>query len=221
MTRMTVMTVLEELTAITNTQIPKIPGDEFWVQLVRTVAALSDADWTGMSKPAKDWTNAGVHALKGREGYEIVPLELPKPDAPPEPDPVVEEKAAAAEKPADIEPPPAPPPIERRKIGRPPKAEGEPSKRRARSFKRGRCYCFAMYLLQRDGGLGGKGAPELAEEYNAAQNNEKLQVSDRTASVLLYDILATLRVLRDLDLFDHVIVEEIPKQDIVPGGSAP
>ena len=217
---MTRMTVLEELAAITNTQIPDKPGGEFWENLVRTVAGLPDCDWTAISKPAKDWANDGVHALKGRDGYEIVPLELPKPDAPPAPDPVVEEAAAAAEKSADIERPPPPLPVERGRIGRPPLSEGEPSKRRARSFKRGRCYCFAMYLVQRDGGLGGKGAPELAAEYNAGQNNEKLQVSDRTASVLLYDILATLRVLRDLDLFDHVIVEGIPKQDIVEGGSA-
>ncbi len=218
---MTRMTVLDELAAITNTQIPDKPGGEFWEVLVRTGAALGDSDWSQLSKDAKSWLNIGVYALKGREGYEIVPLELPEPDSPPAPDPVVEEAAAAAEKPADIEPPPRPPPVERGRIGRPPKAEGEPSKRRARSFKRGRCYCFAMYLVQRDGGLGGKGAPELAQEYNAGQKNEKLQVSDRTASVLLYDILATLRVLRDLDLFDHVIVEEIPKQDIVQGGSAP
>lgn len=212
------MTVLDELAAITNTQIPDKPGVEFWEQLVRTGAALGDSDWSKLSKDAKSWLNTGVYALKGREGYEIVPLELTKQTAP---DPVVEEDDAAAEKPTKIEPPPPPTPVERGRVGRPPKAEGEPSKRRARSFKRGRCYCFAAYLVQRDGGLSGKGAPELAAEYNAQQSNEKLQVSDRTASVLLYDILATLRVLRDLELFDHVIVDEIPKQEIVPGGSAP
>lgn len=214
---MTRMGVLDELTAITNTEMPDHPSGAFWEQLVRTCAALGDSDWTALSKPAKDWLNEGVHALKGVPGHEIVPLELPtKGD---QTDPAEAESDAAAEEPTEIQPPPAPP--ERPKRGRPALAPGQPSKRRALSFKTGRCYYFAAHLLRREGGLGGMRAPELASEYNGSQANEKLRVSDRTASVLLYDLLATLRVLRDLDQHAHVIVAEIPKHELSQGQASP
>lgn len=213
------MAVLVELLEVTDTQLPENPDGEFWIELVRAGAKLGDAEWARLSKPAKTWMNDGVFCLKKRPGYEIVPLESPKPDDPPELDPVVVQKEAAAEEPTDIEPPPPPPPAPKR--GRPSKPSGKPSKRRAQSFKRGRCYYFAAHLLRRAGGLDGMRAPELAAEYNKAQPDEKLQVSDRTASVLLYDILATLRVLRDLDQFDHVIVADIPKQEFMKGEAAP
>lgn len=211
------MGVLEELTAITNTDIPDQPGVEFWEQLVRTGAALTDADWATLSRPAKDWLNDGVHALKGVTTCAIAPLEVTKPED--GPDPVSAEADAASEEPTEIQPPPAPP--ARAKRGRPAMAPGETSKRRTLSFKTGRCYYFAAHLLQRAGGLGGMRAPELAAEYNACQGNEKLQVSQRTASVLLYDLIATLRVLRDLDQHAHVIVEDIPRNELAQGEASP
>ena len=213
------MAVLEELISITNTKIPDQPGDEFWEHLVRTGAALEDVDWAKLSKAAKSWLNTGVYTLKGRDGHEIIPLELPQPDAPPESDPVAAEDEAAAEETTEIELPPPPPPPPKR--GRPSRPSTAPSKRRAQSFKRGRCYYFAVHLVQRDGGLDGMRATELAAEYNETQPDEKLRVSDRTASVLLYDILATLRVLRDLDQFDHVIVADIPKHELSQDQAAP
>lgn len=200
------MSVLEELCRRTSTTVPPAkPAAEFWEKLVRDGSQLSDGDWSTLSKAAKDWLNAGVYAIKGLEGYEIVPLELPEP----EPEEVAETETEP-ETVAEIEPAPDPPPPPAR--GRPKKAPGAPTQRRAASFKRGKCYWFAAFLLEREGGLGGLDAKALAEEFNA-DRDPKAQVSVRTASVMLYDTLAVLRALRDLDQFEHKLVDDLPRPD--------
>lgn len=198
------MSVLEELCKLAQLEVPSAPpAAEYWEELVRGGASVSDTVWSGLSKEAKAWLNSGVYALKGLEGYEIVPLELPEPEpeevAEPEPETVTE-----------IEPAPDPPPPPKR--GRPKKAPGAATQRRAASFKRGKCYWFAAFLLEREDGLGGLDAKALAEEFNA-DRDPKAQVSVRTASVMLYDTLAVLRALRDLDQFEHKLVDDLPRPD--------
>ena len=200
------MSVLEELCSCTGTPLPSAkPAAVFWGVLVRAGSQLSDGDWSTLSKPAKDWLNAGVYAIKALEGYEIVPLELPEPEPESEPEEVAEPETVT-----EIEPAPDPPPPPKR--GRPKKSPGAATQRRAASFKRGKCYWFAAFLLEREGGLGGLDANALAEEFNA-DRDPKAQVSVRTASVMLYDTLAVLRALRDLDQFEHQLVDELPRPD--------
>lgn len=197
------MSVLEEVLRVTNTKLPAKPDAGTWENMVRAAAALSDDDWSRLSKPTKEWVNDGVHFIRGDDGYVIVPLEVPKPKRKPK---VTEEEAAGEEglqvAPAKPEPKP--------KRGRPRKKAGDVTKRRTQSFKSGKVYWFARHLLERPGGLEGRDVEFLCNEFNAEQPLQR-QLSKRTASVLLYDLIAVLRAMRDAGQHAHVIVEELPQ----------
>lgn len=209
--------VLEELTRATGQPLPETdPGPEYWEALVRAAAKLGDTAWARLSRQAMAWVNAGVHTLKpaGEDTpaaggpRTIEPLELPEPSTDSR---TVEDDEGDNDLALEIldAETPAPAPVR----GRPPAAEQQqPSRRRAQSFRKGKMYGFARFLLTRPNGLEGLDAASLADEYNVGREG-KAQLSARSANAMLYDLIVVVRALRDLRQYEHPIAAEISSGD--------
>lgn len=205
-------TIIEQLTAATEIPLPNEVSDAYLVDLTRACVAVSDGQWAQFSDEAQAWIGDAVLVIKKRAGRltadqganvpdEIPTLELPAPE--PEPEPEVCETLA-------IEPEPEAKPAKKKRA----KKKSATSRRgrtgrgaRGIAFQKGKTYWFFDHIIGREGGIEGLRAAELAREFNAGRPDDQC-ISEKSATVVVYDTITVLRVLRDRGLYTHTIVSD-------------
>ena len=224
------MSTLDELLSATKLELPTPVTAKFWEKLVRAVADKTIVDndaWSALSGPAQEWANDGMRAISARklkkrakaEGrLTIVPLAVPDTPASPEtetePWPRNPPKAAVPAPRKRAKPAKR---IKRVKSGKKTTTRKTSSKRKAArqprkilrpaAFSTGRCYSFVRQLLEEVTTLEECDPVLLLERFSG--HGARLTVSG--ASTMMYDAIAVLRALRDLEMYSHPIVAELSR----------
>jgi hypothetical protein len=204
---MSTVETLRELEAVTGITVDR--GEPDWTALAKAAVRVEDAAWGAMSSKAQGWTNAGIEAINAarRDGGDpsIEPLPFPEVEATSE----AGESAGGAKASTSRKASGKRGAAELRAAGGEAVGGGAVKSRwRTRRFRKGAGFYFVRYLLRMDrADMDRSSLAAMVRGYN--ESAEAPPIAEKSASVIFYDMLTVLRVMRDESMFTHPIVEDL------------